>query len=166
MERKKRPTDLAEELERNDADWSSLEHEVLLNIIKTSDTFKYTLKMLFKPYGISGPQYNVLKILTLKRDLGEERVPVGEIRKNLIERSPDVTRLLDGIETKGLASRKRSKRDRRVVWIAITGEGRRLVDELEEPLQKLHRENLGHLGEKKLRLLNDMLFEARYPKKA
>jgi len=79
----------------------------------------------------------------------------------MITRDPDVTRLLDRMEKRGLISRNRETRDRRQVTTRVTPEGLKLVDRMDEPVQKIHRKQLGHLGKDRLRALSDLLAAAR-----
>jgi DNA-binding MarR family transcriptional regulator len=79
----------------------------------------------------------------------------------MITRDPDVTRLLDRMEKRGLISRARESRDRRMVLARLTPEGLKLVDRLDEPVQKMHRKLLGHLGKERLRALRELLASAR-----
>jgi DNA-binding MarR family transcriptional regulator len=74
---------------------------------------------------------------------------------------PDVTRLLDRLEGAGLVDRARDPEDRRQVKARITPVGLQLLDELDDALQAVHASQLGHLGEKRLRKLVDLLAEAR-----
>ena len=80
-----------------------------------------------------------------------------EIGERLITRDPDITRLLDRLETRALLGRTREMQDRRVVTTRITAEGLRLLAELDEPVQDLHRRQLGHMPEKQLLQLLDLL---------
>jgi DNA-binding MarR family transcriptional regulator len=79
----------------------------------------------------------------------------------MITRDPDVTRLLDRLEKRGLISRRRETRDRRTVMAQITAEGSKLLIRLDEPVQAGHRRQLGHLGRKRLETLSELLREAR-----
>jgi DNA-binding MarR family transcriptional regulator len=79
----------------------------------------------------------------------------------MITRDPDVTRLLDRMEKRGLISRARESRDRRMVLARLTPEGLKLVDRLDEPVQRMHRKLLGHLGKERLRALRELLAAAR-----
>jgi DNA-binding MarR family transcriptional regulator len=79
----------------------------------------------------------------------------------MITRDPDVTRLLDRMEKRGLISRARESRDRRMVLARLTPEGLKLVDRLDEPVQQTHRKLLGHLGKERLRALRELLASAR-----
>jgi DNA-binding MarR family transcriptional regulator len=79
----------------------------------------------------------------------------------MITRDPDVTRRLDRMKKRGLISRARESRDRRMVLARIAPEGLKLVDRLDEPVQKIHRKLLGHLGKERLRALAELLAAAR-----
>ena len=102
-------------------------------------------------------QYNVLRILRG----APEGCTCGEIAKRMITREPDITRLLDRLEKRGLISRCRQTDDRRVVLTRITPEGLELLAGLDEPVQTAHRSQLGHLGRERLRTLVDLLRACR-----
>ena len=110
------------------------------------------------PHGLSMTQYNVLRIL---RGAGTAGLCRNEIGERLISRTPDVTRLLDRMETAGLVSRARSTEDRRLVNTVLTAKGRRLVDELDDDVARAHEGLLGHLTKAQLRTLVDLLALAR-----
>ncbi len=79
----------------------------------------------------------------------------------MLTRVPDITRLFDRLVRAELVERTRCVEDRRVVWISLTTSGRELVDKLDGPVMALHRKQLGRLGVRKLRLLSELLEEAR-----
>ena len=81
----------------------------------------------------------------------------------MVTHEPDVTRLLDRMEARGLVSRERGFEDRRLVHVRITEDGRKLVDSLDEPVNALHRAQLGHLLPEELDALNELLEKARSP---
>ena len=112
---------------------------------------------VLKAEDLSTTQYNVLRILRG----APEGLPCGEIASRMITRDPDVTRLLDRMEKRGLISRARESRDRRMVLARITPEGLKLVDRLDEPVQHIHRRQLGHLGKDRLQALGELLTAAR-----
>jgi DNA-binding MarR family transcriptional regulator len=76
-------------------------------------------------------------------------------------RDPDITRLLDRLEKRELISRCRETKDRRTVLTRITPTGLALLAKLDGPMQDTHREQLGHLGEKKLKELSELLAACR-----
>jgi DNA-binding MarR family transcriptional regulator len=111
-----------------------------------------------KPYDLTPTQFNVLRIL---RGAGREGLNCREISERMLTFDPDVTRLLDRLESRGLVGRSREARDRRVITVRITEGGQRLIGELDQKVLQLHRQQLGHLGERKLKTLINLLEQAR-----
>ena len=103
---------------------------------------------------LTGNQYNVLRIL---RGSHPARLACSDIAERMIERDPDITRLLDRLETRGLVKRSRSREDRRVVEVGITEKGLGLVRGLDAQVQRLPKALLGHLGAERLRQLAGLL---------
>ncbi len=121
--------------------FDSPEQEAALNLARTADRIAAEFCRLFKEHGISGSQYNVLRIL---RGAGEP-LPCLEVAALMITQLPDITRLVDRLEGAGLVERARIPEDRRVVLIRITERGLKLLDALDAPVVELHRKQLGHL---------------------
>jgi DNA-binding MarR family transcriptional regulator len=135
----------------------SPEEAAFLDLLRTTDMLSRGLVTILKLEDLSSTQYNVFRILRG----APEGLPCGEIAKRMITRDPDITRLLDRLEKRGLISRSREARDRRTVMARITGAGLKLLARLDEPVQAAHRKQLGHLGRARLRLLTGLLREAR-----
>jgi DNA-binding MarR family transcriptional regulator len=135
-----------------------LEAQVFVSLLRAADALARGAEALLKPYNLSGTQYNVLRIL---RGAGDEGLACREVGGRLISRDPDITRLLDRMESRGWISRAREAQDRRVVKTRITAEGLRLLDELDMPVRDLHRRQLRHLPAKQLRQLSNLLDRAR-----
>ena len=112
---------------------------------------------ILKAEDLSANQYNVLRILRGAL----EGLPCGEIASRMITRDPDITRLLDRLEKRGLISRCRETKDRRMVMARITLEGLKLLSHLDKPIEEAHRKCLGHLGRERLRALTELLQAAR-----
>lgn len=106
--------------------------EAVLNLLVASGELRSRIDQLCEQHGISGAQYNVLRILRGAKDDGYARC---EIAQRLIERAPDVTRLIDRLEQRGFVERGRSSEDRRRSVTRITALGLRLLDTM-EPLLK------------------------------
>ena len=102
---------------------------------------------VLKPADLSQPQYNALRIL---RGAGEGGRTCNEIAGRMIHRVPDVTRLLDRLEARGLILRKREDADRRVVRVWSTESGLALLATLDAPLSALNRDIFAGLGEKRV----------------
>ncbi|HXH11891.1 MAG TPA: MarR family transcriptional regulator [Alphaproteobacteria bacterium] len=138
--------------------FESLEQEALLNVLRTADVLMQRLTAVLKPFKLSHSQYNVLRIL---RGAGPDGLACREISERMISRDPDITRLLDRLEARGLVARTRDQQDRRVVMARITPEGLRLLEALDEPIAAVDRQQFQHLGEQRLRTLIELLELAR-----
>jgi DNA-binding MarR family transcriptional regulator len=136
---------------------ASREEDAFLDLLRTCDLLSRGLAHLLKSQDISPTQYNVLRILRGS----PAGLPCGEIASRMITRDPDVTRLLDRLEGRGLISRSRDAKDRRAVVARITPEGLKLLERLDEPIQEGHRKQLGHLGRERLSALTELLAAAR-----
>jgi DNA-binding MarR family transcriptional regulator len=135
----------------------SHEETVFLDLLRSCDLLSRRPAQLFKKEDLSATQYNVLRILRGS----PEGLPCGEIAVRMITRDPDVTRLLDRMEKRGLISRSRDNKDRRTVIGRITPEGLKLLARLDEPIQEIHRKQLGHFGKHRLLALTELLSIAR-----
>ena len=135
----------------------SPEETAFLDLLRTVDMLTRSAFGVLKGEDLSSTQYNVLRILRG----APQGLPCGEIAGRMITRDPDVTRLLDRMEKRGLISRARDSRDRRMVLARISAEGLKLVNRLDEPVQQMHRKLLGHLGRERLRALRELLAAAR-----
>ena len=136
----------------------SIEEEVFLAVQRTASDLNQGIAELLRVEGLTTPQYNVLRIL---RGAGSAGLACGEISERLVNRDPDVTRLLDRMEKQDLIVRTRESADRRVVTSRITARGRELLARLDKPVAEAHVRRLGHLGQTKLRKLLELLEEAR-----
>ncbi len=135
-----------------------LEARVFLNLLRTTAGLARGEAELLRAHGLSGPQYNVLRIL---RGAPPDGLSCGEIVDRMIARDPDVTRLLDRLERAGLVGRRRSAKDRRVVTAHITAKGVDLLELLDKPLDERLRRELAHVPRSALRRLNALLETAR-----
>jgi len=138
--------------------FGSLEQEAQLNIERTAAVLGHAFAEALKPYDITPTQYNALRIL---RGAGKDGLCRNEVRERLIAQVPDVTRLLDRLEEIGLIERERSSADRRLVTTRITAEGLALLRKLDQPIADVHKRHLGHMTERQLRTLNELLTLAR-----
>ena len=135
-----------------------VEDEAFVNIQRTADALMQGLATALKPTGLSPTQYNVLRIL---RGAEPDGLACREIADRMITRDPDITRLLDRLEDRGLVARSRDRADRRVITTRISDKGLRLLKDLDGPIEGLHRKQIGHLGGRKLRSLISLLEAAR-----
>jgi DNA-binding MarR family transcriptional regulator len=134
------------------------EQEAFLNLARTFDVLAGAIAVgVFKPAGLTPAQYNVLRIL---RGAGGA-LACGEIGGRMIAREPDMTRLLDRLESRRLVARSRQASDRRVVSVRITPAGLKALAALDPQVLEAHRKQLGHLSKKELEQLIALLEKAR-----
>lgn len=136
----------------------SVQEEVVLSLVRTADEVVVPMNEVLRDAGLSQSQYNILRIL---RGAGEEGQPCGEISERMVRRDPDLTRLLDRLETAGLVSRSRDTRDRRVIRASITRKGLDLLAKLDQPLEESLKRALAHVPVARLRTLLELLEELR-----
>jgi DNA-binding MarR family transcriptional regulator len=136
---------------------ASPEEGAYLDLLRTTDVLSRPLADLLKREELSPTQYNVLRILRG----APEGLTCGEIAARMITRDPDITRLLDRLETRKLVRRARDGKDRRVVVTEIAPAGLGVLARLDEPVQELHRKLLGHIGAARLRALAELLEACR-----
>ena len=140
--------------------FESLEQEVFLEVLRTGNALIQDLVDLLRPYRLTQPQYNVLRIL---RGAGPAGLPTGEVGERMVvSREPDVTRLLIRMEARGLVQRERRSDNRRFVTARITREGLRLLKALDEPIRQMHARQLRHMTRRELDLLAGLLERARH----
>ena len=149
--------DLKQEL-KQEKPFRSIHQEAELNLARTANLLSDNFERLVKPYGITGTQYNVLRILRGAEPNGLCR---NEVSGRLLNRMPDATRLLDRMEEAGLVTRARSTEDRRLVTTRITEKGLELVNSLDDVVENEHKKRLGHLSDNELRTLIELLTSIR-----
>jgi DNA-binding MarR family transcriptional regulator len=132
--------------------------EVFSAVVVAAEQFERELVELLKADELSVSQYNILRIL---RGAGPAGLACGQVAGRLFRHDPDVTRLVDRLEKRGLVERAREARDRRVVRTRITASGLELLEDLDAPVDRLHEQQLGHMSERQLSSLKTLLAEAR-----
>jgi len=132
---------LQEELKQK-IPFRSQEQEAYLSLLRTADALEAGIEAKLKEFGLTGAQYNALRIL---RGADAEGLPCSEIGQRMITHDPDITRLLNRLQKRGLVVRARAKTDRRVIHGKITAAGLKLLREMDEPVERHNREMLKHV---------------------
>ncbi|MDD5542264.1 MAG: MarR family transcriptional regulator [Acidobacteriia bacterium] len=138
--------------------FESLEAEVFLSLERTADQLLRRAEAELKTHGLSPTQYNVLRIL---RGAGPAGLACSQIAERMVTRDPDITRLLDRLEHRGLVRRARELKDRRVIMVRISPHGLQLLKRLDGPIRRMHCRSLGRLQKSRLRLLVQLLDQIR-----
>ena len=131
--------------------FESAAQEALLNLLVAADHLRARTERLCAEFGLSASQYNVLRILRGVHPQGHSRC---EIARRMIERAPDVTRLVDRLEKRGWVERDRSERDRRLSISRITAAGLELLQTIDPRLKQEQRDFAERVPEKDCRELS------------
>jgi DNA-binding MarR family transcriptional regulator len=123
--------------------FQSAAQEAFLNLLVAADHVLSQSERTCAQFGISATQYNVLRILRGVHPEGHSRC---EIARRMLERSPDVTRLIDRLEKRGLAERDRSERDRRLSISRITPAGLELLARMTPAIEQVERDFAARLS--------------------
>jgi DNA-binding MarR family transcriptional regulator len=140
--------------------FDSPEQEAFLNLWRTYDRLRALEDELFARFELTPQQYNVLRLLRAVHPGG---LPTLVLADRLVSRAPDITRILDKLEQRGLVTRDRPPDNRRVVRVGITEAGLALLREIAGPLRECHTRQLGHLAPDDLQRLTELLRAARAP---
>jgi len=138
--------------------FESLEAEVLLNLVRTADALSRGGEEILKLVGLSMTQYNVLRIL---RGAGEHGLCCREVAERMVTRDPDITRLVDRLERRGLLSRSRDSQDRRIIMVRINEAGKKMLKDLDGPMEQFNQKRFSHMDKGELRKLLELLEAAR-----
>lgn len=135
----------------------SLEEEVYIGLVRTTWQLDAKVHGAYRRGELSPSQYNVLRILR------GSRAPLSctQIGDRMVTRDSDLTRLLSGLEQRGLVKRQRAADDARRIENRITPAGRALLKRLDDPVADAIRSQLRGAGKKKLEGLAGLLEEIR-----
>lgn len=132
----------------------AVREQVDLNIRIASVLIDSKFSKLIEPFGISGVQYNVLRILKGVYPEGHARC---EIASRMIERASDVTRIIDRLEKQGLVDRDRDTEDRRMSITRITSSGIETVEKIGPLIEKVHNVITKNLTEEECKTLSQLI---------
>jgi len=135
----------------------SLESRVFVALLIAADRLSQQAEQLMKQHSLTGTQYNVLRIL---RGAEPNGLPCKGISDRMISHDPDMTRLLDRMEKRGLITRVRQLDDRRVVKTRITAQGLEILRKLDAPVEELHRRQFRNIAVSHLKTLAAVLEES------
>ena len=116
-----------------------------LNLVKAYEKLHAEFSDLFREHGVTHAQFDVLKTLARAPEGGASCQFISE---NLLNRLPDVTRMLDRMERDELVERSRCTEDRRVVRVHLTAKSRKMLEKLKAPVLALHEKQFQHMSKK------------------
>ena len=127
-------------------------------LIRTGNWITDKVSRDLKEFGISEPQFNVLRILR-----GRKGVPIAvqNIQEKMVQRSSNVTRIIDKLLTKGLVSRKECPSNRRRMDITITNSGEALLLQLDKRVEESHQPMSKNLNTEECRQLENLIIKLK-----
>lgn len=140
------------------AHFASPAQKAILNVLATEAWMRRRIADTLAPYDVTPAQYNVLRIL---RGGHPKPYTCSDLGARLLDRTPDVTRLVSRLESAGLVKRERSEADRRMVEVSITPAGLETLDGLDGPMKEVTSEITEHVTDEELRTLSGLLERLR-----
>ena len=111
-----------------------------------------------KKYGVTEPQYNVLRSL---KEANGSPMPVQELQEKMVQKSSNVTRLVDKLIAKGFVDRKECPSNRRKMDITIKDEGLEFLLKLDREVHKMHKPVMNQMTESELITLEKLLIKIK-----
>ncbi|MEX1133012.1 MAG: MarR family transcriptional regulator [Flavobacteriales bacterium] len=133
--------------------FESEQQKAMLNVMFTANWMRSKLADLYRPFGISTQQYNILRILRGAK----ARMKMQSVKERMIDRAPNATRLTDKLISKGLVLRERCDVDRRVVYVSISDKGLEMLAQLDRNSKALQKEMIASLDDADANALNGIL---------
>ncbi|TPE42606.1 MarR family winged helix-turn-helix transcriptional regulator [Pontibacter mangrovi] len=99
-----------------------------INVVYTSGYLQQAQSTLFKPFGVTLPQYNILRIL---RGQYPKPATISLLIERMLDKTSNASRIVDKLEAKGLVTRKQCPSDRRTVDVLITEKGLQLLEQMD-----------------------------------
>jgi DNA-binding MarR family transcriptional regulator len=125
-----------------------------LDLLRVREALLADFAEVYREHDLSEASYNVLRILRGALPAG---LPHQEVRRRMVTRLPDITRLVDRLEQQGLVRRERQDDDRRVVLVRITTAGLRLLAALDRPVLEIHARRFAALDDAEVATLGRLL---------
>ncbi|MEP0987251.1 MarR family winged helix-turn-helix transcriptional regulator [Ekhidna sp.] len=131
--------------------------KAVVNVIYTSAWLHQQHIQLFKLYGLTTPQFNILRIL---RGQHPKPATVNLLIDRMLDKSSNASRIVDKLEQKKLVERRQCSKDRRAVDVIISDQGLELLREMDSKIEEWERAN-DKLTEKEAATLNSLLDKMR-----
>jgi len=100
-----------------------------LNVLFTASWLDCAITRQLRPFGLTSPQYNILRILNGSVPKG---LSVLDIKSRMLDRSSNVSRLVEKLRIAALVERVTHGKDRRMVIVTISETGKKLLSEIDQ----------------------------------
>ena len=138
--------------------FDSEQEKLMVNVIYSANLLNLITSRLFKPYELSPQQYNVLRIL--KGQKGES-IALMDIEYRMLDKSSNVSRLVDKLISKDLINRSVSSKDRRRIEIVITSRGLSVLNEIDMILADMNYKIKAIISDENAKETNRILDQLR-----
>lgn len=132
-------------------------HRLSVNIMYTNNWMTSQMQEVFRNFGVTNQQYNILRILRGKYPLP---CTIHELRSKMLDKQPDVSRLLDRIQAKELVERKPNETDRRKMDVVVSAKGLELLSRMEDAVSRFD-DFFSNLDDSEIVILNQLLDKVR-----
>lgn len=134
----------------------SSHQKAVINLIFTSNWLINQQQHFFKPFGITGQQFNVLRIL---KGQYPNSISAKEIKSRMLDQNSDISRLLDRLISKNLIEKKSCPKDKRATDVFITENGLTLLKEISRKQRDI--DQVLTLTDSEAELLSNLLDKGR-----
>lgn len=135
----------------------SPQQKLAINLLYTSWWLENQQKKFFKSFRITNQQFNILRIL---RGQSPKSISGMEIKKRMIDKNSDISRLLDRLIAKKLVEKSQCPSDKRAADNKITEKGLALLKEIDPLIDKLEK-SMWMLNPEEINQLSDLLDKSR-----
>lgn len=133
-------------------------YETIFQIIRTGHWITDQVSKELKEFGITEPQFNVLRIL---RGAKGKPISVSDVLERMVQRNSNITRIVDKLLIKGFAERKECPTNRRKMDLTITEAGLKKLKELDERVEAFHQPFIGKLSTSELETLKKLIIKLK-----
>lgn len=138
--------------------FDSEQEKLMINVIYSANLLNLITSRLFKPFDLSPQQYNVLRIL---RGQKGKSIALMDIEHRMLDKSSNVSRLVDKLISKDLVNRSVSSKDRRRIEIIITSRGKSVLKEIDVILADLNSKIKAIISDDNAKQTNRILDQLR-----
>ncbi len=135
--------------------------QTIFQIIRTGHWITEQISRELKEFGITEPQYNVLRIL--KAGKGKP-LTVQRILESMVQRSSNITRIVDKLQAKKLVHRQECPTNRRKMDISITESGLKVLEQLDKKVHDFHQPMMENLSNEELETLKNLIIKLKSQK--
>jgi len=129
-------------------------YQAVHQIITTGHWITDRISAELKVYDMTEPQFNVLRIL---RGAKGNPLTVQEILEQMVQRSSNITRIVDRLIGKGMVERKECATNRRKMDVSITEKGLTQLKKLDQKVAQFYAPMTENLNDAELESLVELI---------